>query len=444
MSDIALAPPDEPTEAQTESFTPAPVASLHEAGVTSSLAEQLVLKNLYFRGEVGGRELARVLGFQFSVIETVVDELKRQRLIEAKRSAGFGNVSSQFALSEEGRARAKEYLETNQFLGPAPVPLKDYVEAVRRQKLKPGWLTKDKLEQAFTGAIVTDEFYSKLGPAVNSFKSLLIYGKPGNGKSFLSEQLARIDSDPIYIPYVLEAEGQIIKVFDSLYHEKVDEGEESTLMASEPKFDQRWAKCKRPFLTTGGELGMEMLDLMYIDAAKIYDAPYQLKANNGIYLIDDFGRQQISPAALLNRWIYPLDRSVDYLSFQTGTKIQVPFECFLIFSSNLDPNDLGDEAFLRRLEYKMFMQNPSNEEFTDIFYDYCRQMDIECPEGLLTDIIQEHYEKTGRKFRRCHPRDVINIATDLLKFEKLPYALDRAVIDRAFELKFVSMDYQDV
>ncbi len=443
MSDIALAPP-QPAETQAEGFVPPPPTSLDEAGVTSSLAEQLVLKNLYFRGEVGGRELARVLGFQFSVIESVVDALKRQRLIEVKRSSGFGNVSSQFALSEEGRARAKEYLETNQFLGPAPVPLKDYVEAVQRQKLKPGWLTRDKLEKAFSGAIVTDEFYSKLGPAVNSFKSLLIYGKPGNGKSFLSEQLARIDSDPIYVPYVLEAEGQIIKLFDSLYHQKIDTEEESALMASEPKFDQRWAKCKRPFLTTGGELGMEMLDLMYIDAAKIYDAPYQLKANNGIYLIDDFGRQQISPAALLNRWIYPLDRGRDYLSFQTGTKIQVPFECFLIFSSNLDPNDLGDEAFLRRIEYKMFMENPSDEEFTTIFNDYCRQMDIECPEGLLTDIIQEHYKKTGRKFRRCHPRDVINIATDLLKFEKLPYALDRAVIDQAFELKFISMVYQDV
>ena len=442
MSDIALAPPDESTEA--EQFTPAPVTSLQEAGVTSSLAEQLVLKNLYFRGEVGGRELARVLGFQFSVIETVVEGLKRQRLIEAKRSSGFGNVSSQFALSEEGRARAKDYLETNQFMGPAPVPLEQYVAAVERQKLKPGWLTRDKLEEAFTGAIVTDEFYSKLGPAVNSFKSLLIYGKPGNGKSFLSEQLARIDSAPIYIPYVLEAEGQIIKVFDSLYHEKIDTGEESVLMASEPKFDQRWAKCKRPFLTTGGELGMDMLDLMYIDAAKIYDAPYQLKANNGIYLIDDFGRQQISPAALLNRWIYPLNRSRDYLSFQTGTKIEVPFECFLIFSSNLDPNDLGDEAFLRRLEYKMFMENPSDEEFTAIFNDYCRQMNIECPAGLLTDIIEEHYKKTGRRFRRCHPRDVINIAADLLKFEKLPYALDRDVIDRAFELKFVAMEYSDV
>ena len=149
--------------------------------------------------------------------------------------------------------------------------------------------------------------------------------------------MANLESDPIYVPYVLEAEGQIIRVFDSLYHEKVDSGEDSALMTSEPKFDQRWAKCKRPFLTTGGELGMEMLDLMYIDAAKIYDAPYQLKANNGIYLVDDFGRQQVSPAALLNRWIYPLDRSVDYLSFQTGTKIQVPFECFLIFSSNLEP-----------------------------------------------------------------------------------------------------------
>ena len=443
MSDIALAPP-QPTETQAERFVPLPAASLLQAGVTTSLVEQLVLKNLYFRGEVGGRELARMLGFQFSVIEPVVDGLKRQRLVEVKSSSGFGNVSSQFALSEAGRGRAKDYLETNQFLGPAPVPLKDYVEAVEQQKVKPGWLTKDKLEKAFAGAIVTDEFYSKLGPAVNSFKSLLIYGRPGNGKSYLSEQLANLESDPIYVPYVLEAEGRIIRVFDSLYHEKVDSAEDSALMTSEPKFDQRWAKCKRSFLTTGGELGMEMLDLMYIDAAKIYDAPYQLKANNGIYLIDDFGRQQVSPAALLNRWIYPLDRSVDYLSFQTGTKIQVPFECFLIFSSNLNPNDLGDEAFLRRLEYKMFMQNPGEEEFASIFHAYCRRMDIECPVGLLTEIVQEHYNKTGRKFRRCHPRDVVNIATDLIKFERLPYVLDRTIIDRAFELKFVSMDYQDI
>jgi predicted ATPase with chaperone activity len=271
----------------------------------------------------------------------------------------------------------------------------------------------------------------------------LIYGKPGNGKSYLSEQLARLDSDPVFIPYVIEAEGQFVKVFDSLYHEKLEADDESFFVTSEAQYDPRWAKCKRPYLTTGGELTMEMLDLMHIPAAKIYDAPYQLKANNGIYLIDDFGRQQITPAELLNRWIYPLDRSVDYLSFQTGTKIQVPFECFLIFSSNLNPNDLGDEAFLRRLEYKLFMRNPSEEEFATIFYDYCRNMKIESPSGLVMDVIKDHYNSTGRKFRRCHPRDVIRIAIDLLRFENLPFVLTKELIDRAFELKFVAMNYTD-
>jgi hypothetical protein len=186
-----------------------------------------------------------------------------------------------------------------------------------------------------------------------------------------------------------------------------------------------------------------MLDLMYIESAKIYDAPYQLKANNGMYLIDDFGRQQITPAELLNRWIYPLDRAKDYLTFNTGTKIEVPFECFLIFSSNLNPNDLGDEAFLRRLEYKMFMKNPSEEEFASIFYDYCRKMRIECPMGLLTEVIDLQYKNKERRFRRCHPRDVISIAIDLIRFEKLAYALTPDLIHRAFDLKFVVTDFNE-
>ena len=443
MSDTASLIPDD-VQSSTPRFVPKPVTSLEEAGVSASLAEQLLLKNLYFRGELSGREMARLLGMRFSVIEPVLDFLKRGRLVEVKRSTGFGNISSVFAASETGRARAKEYLNNNQFLGPAPVPLAQYEEVVRNQTVSEGWMTKEVLEKAFAGAIVTDEFYSKLGPAVNSFKSLLIYGRPGNGKSFLSEQLAHLDSEPIYIPYAIEAEGQIIKVFDALYHQCVDAEEVSVLVEEEPDYDQRWAKCKRPFLTTGGELGIEMLDLMYIEAAKVYDAPYQLKANNGIYLVDDFGRQQVSPAALLNRWIYPLDRNVDFLTFQTGTKIQVPFECFLIFSSNLNPNDLGDEAFLRRLEYKMFMQNPSEEEFAAIFYDFCRQKNIECPMGLLSDMVARQYKESGRKFRRCHPRDVVSIAIDLIKFERLPYVLNREIMDRAFQLKFVSMDYEDV
>lgn len=442
MSSTAELPP-EILETEDEPFVPLAPHSLEEACISSTLVEQLILKNIYFRGEISGRELSKVLGLRFSVIEPVLDFLKRSRFVEVKRSTGFGSVSAIFATSDAGRARAKEYLESNQFVGPAPVPLRDYVSAVHQQKVKAGWMTKDILERAFSEAIVTDEFFSSLGPAVNSFKSLLIYGKPGNGKSYLAEQLARTETAPIYIPYVMEADGQIIKVFDSLYHQKVEDEEESLLLDSEPKYDMRWARCRRPFLTTGGELTMNMLDLIYVDSAKIYDAPYQLKANNGIYLVDDFGRQQVSPTELLNRWIYPLDRSVDYLTFRTGSKISVPFECFLIFSSNLNPNDLGDEAFLRRLEYKMFMMNPSEEEFASIFYDYCRQMNIECPMGLLTELIEDQYKQTGRKFRRCHPRDVVSIAIDLVNFEKLPYSLTKDLLYRAYDLKFVTTNYVD-
>jgi predicted ATPase with chaperone activity len=428
-------------EQAKEPFLPLAPHSLEEASLSPTLVEQLILKNLYFRGEVLGRDLAKVLGLRFSVIEPVLEFLKRTRFIEVKRSTGFGAVSSVFATADTGRARAKEYLESNQFVGPAPVPLRDYIEAVRRQKVSRGWMTREVLEKAFAEAVVTDEFFSSLGPAVNSFKSLLIYGKPGNGKTFLAEQLNRTETEPIFIPYVVEADGQIIKVFDSLYHGKVEDEEEKHLVENEPKYDMRWARCRRPFLTTGGELTLNMLDLMYIESAKIYDAPYQLKANNGMYLIDDFGRQQITPAELLNRWIYPLDRGVDYLTFHTGNKIEVPFECFLIFSSNLNPSDLGDEAFLRRLEYKMYMRNPNEEEFAAIFYDYCRMMKIECPMGLLTEVIFDQYKKVGRKFRRCHPRDVISVAIDLIRFEKLPFVLNKELLYRAFDLKFVTTGY---
>ena len=403
----------------------------------------MVLKILYFRGEVGGRELANLIGFSFSLIEPSLGFLKHERLIETKRSSAFGSVSAVFATTEEGRKRAKEFLESNQLLGPAPVPLARYAEAVRAQRIQSGWMTQERLEKAFTEAVVTDDFFSRFGPAVNSFKSMLIYGKPGNGKSFLSEQLARIDSDYVYIPVHIEADGQIIKVYDPLYHEKVDNDEESLFISDEPEYDRRWVKCKRPFLTTGGELTMGMLDLMYVPTSKIYDAPYQLKANNGIYLVDDFGRQHITPAELLNRWIYPLDRGVDYLSFQTGTKIQVPFECFLVFSSNLNPSDLGDEAFLRRLEYKMFMRNPGREEFGTIFHEFCAKQELTCSDSLLGHLIDKHYEKTGRKMRRCHPRDIVRVAIDLINFEKLPYELTHELIDRAFELKFVAPNYED-
>ena len=416
---------------------------MEEAGHSEGLIEQLVLKNLYFRGEIVGRDLGKALGLNFSTIEPVIDFLKRSRLVEVKRSSGIGTVSSSFGLSDQGRARAKEYLETNQLVGPAPVPLDQYVEAVQRQRIKSGWATQEKLREALKHVVISDDYLTKIGPALNSFRSMLLYGKPGNGKTYLAQQLVHMEAEAVYIPYVVEAEGQFIKVFDSLYHHRIESESSVFQLTEEPTFDQRWAKCNRPFIITGGELTLDMLDLMYSPTAKIYDAPYQMKANNGIYLVDDFGRQQITPAELLNRWIYPLDGAVDYLRFQTGTKIQVPFECFLIFSSNLNPKDLGDEAFLRRLEYKLFMRNPPTNEFIQIFRDYCRGINIECNDDLVKYMIEKHYESCGRKYRRCHPRDVLRIALDLMNFKSQPYALTKDLIDEAFDLKFVADNYSD-
>ena len=439
----AAVKPWQNTEIESNHFSPESPNSLQQAGLSESLVEQLLLKNLYFRPEVTGRELSKALGLRFSVIEPVLQVLRQARLLETKRSSSIGTISASFALSESGRTRAKEYLEGNQLVGPAPVPLDQYVDAVHRQHIKPGWMTKAKLKTALQDAIISDEYLGMVGPAVNAFRSMLVYGKPGNGKSFLSEQLSKIDSEPVFIPYVVEAEGQLIKVFDSLHHQRVDADSVSVALTEEAQFDQRWANCRRPFLTTGGELTMDMLDLMYIPGAKIYDAPYQMKANNGIYLVDDFGRQQITPTELLNRWIYPLDTEVDFLRFRTGGKIQVPFECFIIFSSNLNPTELGDEAFLRRLEYKLFMKNPSEEEYTTIFRQYCAQIKIEYPEDLPQYVLDRHYRNGSRKLRRCHPRDVIRVAVDLMNFESRPYRLTRELVDRAFALRFVTADYTE-
>jgi hypothetical protein len=295
----------------------------------------------------------------------------------------------------------------------------------------------EALRQAYRNMVVTPHTLGQIGPAVSSGNSFLIHGQPGNGKTYLAEALAKIDDSTIFVPYAIECQGMIIQVFDPIYHQPVEEEAPASALSFEPAYDARWIKCKRPFITTGGELTMEMLDLSFNATSKVYDAPYQLKANNGIYLIDDFGRQRCTPAEVLNRWIVPMERRVDYLTFRTGGKMTAPFEAFLVFSTNLQPEQLGDEAFLRRIEYKMLMKSPAADEFREIFRRFCASRELPCEEELISKFIEKRYRQTGKPFRRCHPRDVLSHAIHLIQFEKSAHVLTEDLLDRAFESCFL-------
>jgi hypothetical protein len=424
--------------------TPPVPDTVAELGIPEAMVEQLVLKTLYFRSETSGRDLADSLGVQFSVIEGMLEFLKRQHLVGIRKSMGLGNISSVYALSDNGRQLAREYLEQCQYAGKIPVPLDQYKTLVQYQKQKDSWLTMDMLLECYRHMVVTPELLSQIGPAVNSGKSFLIYGQPGNGKTFLAEALFNLDDTPIFIPHAIESQGMIIQMYDPIYHVPADTPDDNPLsafaFAQAAHFDGRWVRARRPFIVSGGELDLKMLDLSYNEVAKFYDAPLQLKANNGIYLIDDFGRQKVTPAEVLNRWIVPMERRVDFLTFKNGTKMNIPFETFLIFSSNLKPEQLGDEAFLRRIQYKMLLKNPDEAEYRQIFHAFCHKNNLPFDPDLFDWFLQRFYRDSGKKRRRCHPRDILTHAMDLLRFERRPWVVTRDVLEHSFHSCFANHD----
>ena len=425
------------TAAALEPLIPPVPESIEQTGLNAAILEHLILKILYFRGEVSGRDLSLAMGLRFSLIEGLLDAFKRSQAVQVKSSLGMGPISAQFSLTELGRGHARECLENNQYCAQAPVPLYQYTYFVRRQRPPEGWLTMEALKHAYRRMVVTEQTLGQIGPAVSSGNSFLIYGQPGNGKTYLAEALGNLDQTCIYLPYAIEFQGVTVQVYDPTYHQRVQDEEPLSVFSNQLPHDGRWFKCRRPFIVTGGELSLDMLDLSYNSTSKIYDAPFQLKANNGIYLIDDFGRQKATPAEVLNRWIVPMERRIDYLSLRTGGKITVPFEAFLIFSTNLKPEGLGDEAFLRRIQYKMLVRNPSPKEFEQIFHSFCDSRELPYPDGIVGRLIDRYYKTTGKPMRRCHPRDVLSHAIDLINFECLPFELTDDLLCRAFESCFV-------
>ena len=426
----------------TSGWQPPPIQSIEDTGLTQGFLADMVIKALYFRGQATGFEIAEQLRLPFqAVVAPVMDFLKREHMCEIKGSAGVSAGSYQYVITSKGSERARDELERTTYTGAAPVPWTDYVAAIRAQGSGRLKVNPRMMRQALSHLVLDENVFSKIGPAINSGRSIFLYGPPGNGKTTIAESIGRmVLRDDIYIPYAILADGQIIVLYDGINHEAVQQERTGTTGAlGGHRSDARWIRIHRPVVMVGGELTLDSLDLQYDPVNKFYEAPFQMKANGGLFLIDDFGRQQIRPRDLLNRWIVPMEKNVDFLSLHTGQKLEVPFELLLVFSTNLPPRDLVDEAFLRRIRHKIAVDDPTWEEFREIFRRVCSHKGVPYDDRGLAYLIQEHYLKPDRPRRSCHPRDIVDQLIDVARFLSVPPQLTPELIDAACSAYFVDI-----
>jgi predicted ATPase with chaperone activity len=430
---------------------PAEPTSIAETGIGMGFLNDLVLKIVYFYGNITGQQLSEVTKLPYlGVLDKVLEFLKLEEYVDiVGAQGGFSERSFQYVIATKGRVKVNEVLDRSQYAGPAPVPLDEYIAMVNRQAVGDMIVQGRTVRDAFQGLVINDRMLDKIGPAANSARSLFLYGPPGNGKTTIAEGIANMLGGYVLIPYAIEVDGQVIKVFDPLNHKPIEMpaqptpepasqfGGVPTPAAAQP--DRRWLVCKRPQVVVGGELIMEQLELIFDPIAKVYEAPYQLKSNGGLFLIDDFGRQKCRPQDLLNRWIVPLEKKVDYLALQTGKKLQVPFDVLIVFSTNLSPKDLVDDAFLRRIRHKLEVPNPSPDEYRQIFQIVCKNKKIPYSDEGLRYLIQEHYLKVRRDLRACHPRDLCDQILDEAKYRGIQPSMTKELIDRACEAYFVKL-----
>lgn len=403
----------EGNDAQT-SMNPAP-QSVSETGVPAHLLEELALKILNLRGEQTLLDLAGHIRLSFTVVEELFQRLRKEHLCEVK---GMTGLVHRIALTSEGKARALDLMSLNQYAGPAPVPLVGYAARVLAQSVTALEVHLPDILRASEHMVLDGQMRASLGTAVASGGSLFLYGPPGTGKTCIAEVLANIHRDPVWIPYAVEVGSQIISVYDPVVHGQTDE-------PIPHDCDRRWVLCRRPRIMVGGELTIEMLDLRLDPTTKSYDAPIQMKANNGVLIVDDFGRQLVRPETLLNRWIVPLDRRIDFLSLAGGKKFQVPFDSFVVFATNLDPASLGDEAFFRRIQNKIKVGYATPEQFRKIFRRVCQQYQLEYDEEVVEYLIDALPTEFDRPLRPCYPRDIVQHIVWKARYEDQEPLVDR-------------------
>ena len=440
---------DEAIAGSGNPFLPRSPTTWEDLGIESSFLFESVLRMLFNRGQITGGELSTELAVPFTVLNPVLQQMRKQMLIDIVAQRGGGGDSS-FVYEikpPKGTAALSEATDKTNYSGPMPVPFADYVESVHAQTVKKLTVTRRSIRKAFEDLVISEDVFSEIGPAINSASSIFFFGYPGNGKTSVAERITRLLGDSIYIPYAVIANGQIIKVYDPILHTPVAEVDSlsmaeangmDALLKKGINYDKRYIRIKRPTIVVGGELTLPMLDLKFNGVGKFYEAPLQMKANGGIFMIDDFGRQQVRAMDLLNRWIVPLEKKYDYLTTTTGTKMEVPFDQILIFSTNLDPNQLADEAFLRRIKFKIEIRDPTEEQYREIWELVCKGNRVDFDPSGIDYLIEKWYRPTSRPFRMCQPRDLLDQMQSIAKYnmERVNFSPD--LIDAACSTYFIA------
>ena len=416
--------------------------SFEETGLKIGMLSDIALKYLYYAGSASGMDVAHEMRLPWTgVVERVIDFVTQEKLVDLRGGKGFGRASVDFVLTEKGREYARDALTRTTYVGPAPVPIEQYNQLIGQQTQENPVVGREDLMRAISHLTVPQSLVDKLGPAVNSGRSLFLYGPPGNGKTSLAEAISSMFGGEAYVPWCLEIDGQIIKVFDRLTHTPIslELGRDASGRRQSFEMDHRWQLCRRPSVIVGGELTLETLDLIYSETARFYEAPFQVKANGGMLLIDDFGRQKVHPTDLLNRWIVPLEKRIDFLTLHTGKKFEIPFDQLIVFSTNLDPKELVDEAFLRRIKYKIEVGNPDEKAYREIFRRVSDAAGIPYVDQAVSYLIDHYYKPRNMELRACHPRDLVGLIKDAARFRQQPPALSRELLDQACQVFLVEM-----
>jgi hypothetical protein len=433
---LAGSPPAGPATDENGGFLPAEPTSFLEAGLTDSEVGSLVLKYMLAIGDASGRTISEQIRLPFTLMDQLLRQLKDEQLVAHKGSAPMNDY--QYLMTDRGRERARRHLEHCTYCGAAPVPLRDYITSIEAQSIASQNPGVEELNEAFSDLLLNKKMLERLGPAINSGRGLFLFGAPGNGKTSIAERITKSFGEFVWIPRALGVDGDVIRLFDPMCHEETPLGTHEGLL-DHRKIDQRWVRIRRPTIVVGGELKMSNLEVTLNTSTNISEAPLQLKSNTGTLVIDDFGRQRMSTDELLNRWIVPLEKRYDYLNLASGKKIQVPFDQLIIFSTNLEPKDLVDDAFLRRIPYKIEVIDPTEQEFRDLMKLMCPIIGIEHNEDAVDYLIETHYRAAGRPFRCCQPRDLLLQIRNHCLYQKQAIAMTREFFDLAVENYFAVM-----